>query len=148
MTCGQNIGNAGKYAEELCVRKNMRFMGCLAVVMPENYIAMFSTPSREESLEIIEKAEQVIDKAAACIMDGRPFPQPKVTIVDHLSSGLVNNLFYPLFVHAKKFYPTDSCISCGKCVQVCPLNNIRLEPVSYTHLPWRNTGSQTGVAWE
>ena len=32
-----------------------------------------------------------------------------------------------MFVHADKFYVTDACISCGKCVKVCPLGNIRLE---------------------
>ena len=36
-------------------------------------------------------------------------------------------LFYPLFVHAKKFYVTNTCISCGKCLDVCPTNNIRME---------------------
>ena len=33
----------------------------------------------------------------------------------------MNALFYPLFIHAKKFYVTDACVSCGKCAEVCPL---------------------------
>ena len=28
---------------------------------------------------------------------------------------------------AKGFHATDACISCGKCVSACPLQNIRLE---------------------
>ncbi|MGI6348304.1 MAG: EFR1 family ferrodoxin [Eubacteriales bacterium] len=35
-------------------------------------------------------------------------------------------MFYPLFVHAKKFYELDTCISCGLCEKVCPPNNIKL----------------------
>lgn len=43
MTCGGNIGNAGKYLETLCAKKNMNYCGCAEIVMPENYIALFST---------------------------------------------------------------------------------------------------------
>ena len=51
----------------------------------------------------------------------------KISIGDRMSSGIINDLFYPLFVHAKKFYVTNTCISCGKCLDVCPTNNIRME---------------------
>lgn len=43
------------------------------------------------------------------------------------SSGVINTLFYPLIVSAKKFYATDACIGCGKCTEVCPLNNVSLK---------------------
>ena len=42
-------------------------------------------------------------------------------------SGPVNPVFYRFFVKAEAFRATDSCIGCGKCVELCPLNNIRLE---------------------
>ena len=47
--------------------------------------------------------------------------------MDRIKSGIVNYLFYPVMVHAKKFYASDHCISCGQCVNVCPLNNIQLK---------------------
>ena len=31
------------------------------------------------------------------------------------------------YVKATKFCATDACIGCGKCVERCVLNNIRLE---------------------
>lgn len=127
MTCGGNTGNAGKYLEELCTAKKMDYLGCMTVVMPENYIALFSTPSQKEALETIRQAESVIDKAALTIQRGEAFAQPAITLKDKINSGIVNTVFYPLFVHAKKFYATDACISCGKCAKVCPLENIRLK---------------------
>ena len=139
LTCGGSIGNAGKYLKALCTEKNMNYCGCAGITMPENYIAMFSTPGSTEALRIIENAENPIDRTALYIKDGNKIPQPATSLPDKLSSGIVNNLFYPIFVHAKKFYTTDSCISCGKCVNVFPLNNIHLEsgkPAwsdSYTH---------------
>lgn len=127
MTCGGSIGNAGKYLKSLCADKGMNYFGCFEVVMPENYIALFTTPSKDKALKIIAEAEKIIDKAAFAINNGEQFPNISVTTADKLNSGVVNNIFYPLFVHAKKFYATDSCISCGKCVKVCPLNNIHIE---------------------
>ena len=105
----------------------MNYYGCAEIVMPENYIALFSTPTEEQAMEIIERAEVVIDKVASYIRNGEEFPQAKISIGDRMSSGIINDLFYPLFVHAKKFYVTDTCISCGKCLDVCPTNNIRME---------------------
>ena len=127
MTCGGNIGNAGKYLKSLSTKKGMAYLGCYEIVMPENYIAMFSTPDKSEAVSIIKKAETKIDKAIAVIRSGKAFPQPKITFTDKMSSGIVNDFFYPFCVHAKKFHVTNKCISCGKCVRVCPLTNIRLE---------------------
>lgn len=127
MTCGGNLSNAGKYLEKLCSAKSLNYMGCMEIIMPENYIALFSTPSREKAGEIIGQAEETIDKAASIIKKGGTFPQHSLTLMDKLNSGIINNIFYPMFVHAKKFYATDTCISCGICTNVCPTANIRLE---------------------
>lgn len=127
MTCGGNIGNAGKYLKKLTDAKNLNYMGCAEIRMPENYIAMFSTPTKEKALETIDQAESAIDEAALIIKSNRVLPQPAVSFMDKMSSGFINDAFYPMFVHAKKFYAADACISCGKCANVCPLNNIHLE---------------------
>lgn len=126
MTCGGSIGNAGKYLKSLCSRKGMSYLGCYEIVMPENYIAMFSTPTKDEAAAIIDKAEAEIDKAIESIKKGMKLPEPQLSLTDKLNSGLINDLFYPLFVHAKKFYATDACISCGLCERGCPLRNIKL----------------------
>lgn len=46
LTCGETIGNAGQYLADLCRKKQMAYAGCLAIVMPENYIALFPPPRR------------------------------------------------------------------------------------------------------
>ena len=126
MTCGANIGNAGKYLEKLCVEKQMQYCGCMQIIMPENYIALFTAPSEEKAMQIIEKAEDVIDVCINSIRNKEKFAKSSISLGDKITSGIVNDLFYSVFVHAKKFYATDKCISCGKCADVCPLHNIQL----------------------
>ena len=102
------MGNAGKYLKKLCSQKGMNYRSCIGITMPENYIALFSTPTKEKALQLIGQAENVIDQAAACIKRDTPFPQPVLTFSDRINSSIVNILFYPVFVHAKKFYATAS----------------------------------------
>ena len=127
MTCGGSIGNASKYLKFLCEKKGLNYLGCYEIIMPENYIAMFNTPTKSKALEIIAKAEVEMDNAINYIQKQQNFSTPKITLGDRINSGPINILFYPLFVHAKKFHVTDSCINCGLCQKVCPLNNIQVE---------------------
>ena len=105
----------------------MKYMGCQGIVMPENYIALFETPDEDESIQIIEKALPMIEETAGHILRGEELPSLQVKVSDHLKSGIVNTAFYPMIVKANKFYATGACISCGKCVKVCPLGNIKLK---------------------
>lgn len=126
MTCGGEAGNAEKYLKELCAELGMNFKGCASVVMPENYIALFNSPTEREAEIVIKKADRMLKRAAEAIADGRQLPQNKAGIVDKLKSGPVNKIYYPLIVKDKKFYAEDSCTGCGLCERKCPLNNIAI----------------------
>lgn len=127
MTCGGEIGNAEKYIRLLCRTLNVDFLGCAGIVMPENYIAMFDAPDEAEALRIIKKSEPEIDRIACMINDNKKMPANSASFIDKVYSSIVNCVFYPFIVHAKKFSVKDSCISCGKCEKLCPLNNICLK---------------------
>lgn len=127
MTCGGDIGNAGAYIRALCAEKNLRYRGVLEVVMPENYIAMFDVPDREESKKIISAAHPVVKQGADLILSGQDFPEKQISLGDKAKSGKIHDVFYRKFVSARDFYATDACVSCGKCVNACVLRNIRLE---------------------
>lgn len=127
MTCGDDIGDAGRYAKKLCAEKEMEYMGCRRVVMPENYIAMFDTPDRETSIEIIKKAQDEIDDISQKIKSGAKLIGLKISLLDILKSSIVNFLFYPLCIKAKKFRVTDKCIGCGRCEKLCVMGNISCE---------------------
>lgn len=127
MTCGSDIGKAAAGNQRLCQEKGLHYRGTLPVVMPENYIALFSAPEPEEAKQILAAARPVLEQGTACIREGKDFLPVKTGVLDGLKSGLVNRLFYRFYVKAGPFTVSDACISCGKCAALCPLGNIRLE---------------------
>ena len=102
MTCGSEIGNADKYNRELCAEKAISCMGTAQIVMPENYIAMFSAPQADKARQIVAKAEPSIDRAIAAIQRNQPFAPTRNNLYDRLMSGPVNPIFYKFFV---KWFP-------------------------------------------
>ena len=127
MNCGSEIGNAAKYNRELSEQKKLQYMGTARILMPENYIAMFDAPKAEEARKIVAKAEPDIEKVIAYIRNGKEFCLPRNNLYDRFMSSAVNPIFYKKIVKADAFTVSDACIGCGKCVQLCPLNNIRLD---------------------
>lgn len=127
MTCGSEIGNADKYNRELCTEKRLSCMGTAQIVMPENYIAMFSAPQADEAREIVAQAEPSIDRAIAAIQSNQPFAPTRNKLYDRFMSGPVNPIFYKFFVKATAFTVSSACIGCGQCVKRCPMNNVTLQ---------------------
>lgn len=126
MTCGGEVGNAEKHNMLLCKKKGFEYMGTAQILMPENYIAMFDAPQINEAKQIVNDALPDIKTAVDCILKNQPFDKLNITLKDKMLSGIVNDVFYPVCVKSKAFYATDDCVSCGKCVKLCPLNNINL----------------------
>ncbi len=142
-TCGDSVGASAEYARKFCEETGLEYMGLKAIVMPENYIAIFNCPSEEKSLEIIEKAKSSIDDTACAIKD-------RTVITDKpgskLLSGIVNDFFYRFIVKAKAFHLEKECISCGLCAESCVLNNIRLvDDTAYGDPAEKKTAGETSA---
>ena len=126
LTCGADTGDATSFLKYISKEKGLEFMGLRALVMPDNYIVMYSTPSDEENERRIKNVEEEVNKIVKYIVSGRKFEENKTTIIDRMKSNSINKMFYKIYVSAKGFHTTDKCISCGKCEGLCPLNNIIL----------------------
>ena len=127
MDCGSEIGNAAKYNRALCREKGLVYMGTAQIVMPENYIAMFSAPQADKARQIVAQAEPSIDRAIAAIQSNQPFAPTRNNLYDRFMSGPVNPIFYKFFVKANAFTASGACIGCGQCVKRCPMNNVAIK---------------------
>lgn len=130
LTCGNSIAGAGLYAKALAKEKGMDYKGTAPVVMPENYIAMFNTPDQVEAMQIVDRAEEKIDRIAQLIGEG--------AFLEELGGGRLQSMLmnkgFSKIISDKKFASNGRCTACGQCVRLCPTENIfideeRREPV-------------------
>ena len=127
MTCGGEIHNAPETNRKLCTQLGLDYMGTAEIVMPENYIALFSTlNSAEEVNHILAAAVPALEHTAAAIESDRPVTEPKPTVFGKFMTYIVNPIFYATCVHDRAFTVDDSCIGCGKCALSCPVNGINI----------------------
>lgn len=126
LTCGNSIGDAGKYLVPLCREKRLILEGVQEVVMPENYIAMFKAPEPIQAEKIRKAAYPKIRRLAMCIRANLRFPNREVSALDRMKSAIVTNPFYSLFITSKGFSVSDRCISCRKCEEQCPVRGIEM----------------------
>ena len=104
--------------------------GGLHVKMPDS-IADVETLKRpiEKNVELVKVAEKKISNAVREMKNGKP-PQEGIGLVYHFA-GLFGQRLY--FYNKTKEYTdkvkidAQKCISCGKCVEACPMQNLNIE---------------------
>ncbi|MBO4680647.1 MAG: EFR1 family ferrodoxin [Clostridiales bacterium] len=127
VTCAASMGITPRVTKEICEKRGLQYMGAAQIEMPQNYIALFTTKKVEENIDIIEKAENEIDRIAPLILNGEVLETKKIGSVEYSVTKWVRDVYYKDFMKTKKFKATDKCISCQKCVKICPLSNITMK---------------------
>lgn len=126
MTCAGGQGGSPEYCRRLCDDKSFEYMGTNQIVMPQNYLVFFKTAEEEENKKVIAEAEPEIEKLAEHITSGRAFPDSGMKKWEYVSTEMILGMYYKWFMGSGKFRSGEGCIACGKCVRMCPLNNISL----------------------
>lgn len=124
-TAGQSIGNAPKYCQELCSENKLMYKGTTSIAMPANYVLMYDVIPKQKAKEEAKKANEVICNIAESIRNGEMLDlDPKMC--GHKSFSMIAPAFHAFMINAKGFHADVSCTGCGKCEELCPLNNIKI----------------------
>lgn len=127
LSCGESVGQADKFAKRFFDKKTkLYFQGLQYIVMPENYIVMFHAPKPKDAKMIVERSIYKVKEFSQYISNQEKFPAIQYRFGSVFQSSIINFPFYHLFVNDKGFYVTDRCISCQRCKQLCPLNNVSI----------------------
>jgi len=130
MTLGGSGGAAALHQLDQILKENPGTRGIDAgftVKMPGNYIMMYGARKKEAIAKILADADRQVEEIAAMVERGVQ-KKPSAPLL----GSLVHRMIYPRFIAGvhyadRKFTVDDRCTSCGRCVEVCPVENIRLE---------------------
>ena len=100
----------------------MHIKGVFAVKMVENFTLTFSTPAFYNKLMLRAVPDQLERIIASIGRNEDSLPKEKKTKrLEHETNKSNWHLI------ARDFSVTEDCIQCGKCVKLCPSNNISLK---------------------
>ncbi|MCR5400332.1 MAG: 4Fe-4S dicluster domain-containing protein [Treponema sp.] len=128
-TSGGYSGIASGLAKGLCRKKGLIYRGSADIVMPRNYIASDAYPMQdaETTRQKIAEGKKRVEEAAAVIKEGGELKGRHLFLFEYLIILPVTPFWIKFKLTARDFYVKDSCIGCGKCSRLCPLNNITME---------------------
>ncbi|MCR4965128.1 MAG: EFR1 family ferrodoxin [Bacteroidales bacterium] len=129
VTCGDNGGYADRlFSQQLQESLGLMLNANYCFVMPNTYVNMagMSVDKPELAQKKIEAAKAHLPEVIQNIKDCKQAAEMRRGIFPRFKTNVIGKNFYR-WVSDEPFFSTDDCISCGKCVEVCPFHNITLE---------------------
>jgi ferredoxin/flavodoxin len=136
-TCGDNMGETMTILNKDLATIGLQATTQFAVVMPESYVCLpfMYTDTEEKEHAKINQARKMLPHIISVIRE-------RTTGVEELVKGgtprlysyVIGAYFNARMVNDKKFtVDEDVCIKCGKCIKVCPVDNIQGTPPEWIH---------------
>lgn len=128
-TMGLFSGDATGCAARLLKRYGAKIIGGLQIKMPDSVCdSKLLKKSREKNLEIIHLADKRIVEVAFQIKKG-VFSQEGLGVFDHIAGLFGQRLwfFYKTRNYTDTLKISNTCVGCGLCSEVCPMNNIIMD---------------------
>ena len=105
--------------ESLLQKKNLKLAYGRGILMPANYIVNYDPAVSEKCEARMKKISGKLKVISAEITSGK-------RCVKKIKFS-ARNLYKNIESLDKGFYTEDSCVKCGQCVRICPVQNIKLD---------------------
>ncbi|MCR5642024.1 MAG: EFR1 family ferrodoxin [Prevotella sp.] len=142
-TCGDSIGLAMDMLVKELSPLGINICSTLSLIMPESYVCLpfMYTDSPEKERAKIEKAGNELDAFLDIVTQRQVFHHLVKGAAPWLMSHVIGGYFNSQMITDKKFtVDEEKCLSCGKCKEVCPTENIDFKDKKPK---WKNDSSCT-----
>ncbi|MDM8145699.1 EFR1 family ferrodoxin [Bacteroides eggerthii] len=128
-TCGDDMGCTQQILKQALSGIHINLHAGFSLIMPNTYIALpgFDVDSPEVQKRKLEDAVPELERMESDVCRKTNTFRLHPGGMPRLKSYLILPLFRKFLINDKYFQTTDQCIACGKCAQICPTNNIRIE---------------------
>jgi len=142
LTCGDDCGQTIKYLRKVTDSVGLSIAGAFSVQMPESYVGLpfMDVDNKVREQQKIANARLKVPQIAKAIREGR---RAVYDVYEGscalLKSKIFGGFFHNVLITDKTFSVNqDTCIGCGKCVNVCQVDNMEMSP---SRKPvWKHTG--------
>ncbi|MCH5228803.1 MAG: EFR1 family ferrodoxin [Muribaculaceae bacterium] len=137
MTCGDEVALAPEMITKDLWNQGIELTSIWSVIMPNNYVLLpgFDVDPIEVEKSKLAACEGRILEIAQALNRG----EKRIDVTRGKIAWLKSRIVFPLFkkwgIFPKNWHYSDSCISCGKCANICPLINVKMEN---GHPKWGN----------
>ena len=136
-TCGDNMGEAMTILNKELAKVGLKAETLFSVIMPESYVCLpfMKTDPEDKERWKIENAERQLYHIISILKDcKRGIEELEKGATPRLYSYVIGGYFNKRMITDKKFtVDADVCIRCGKCLKVCPVDNIKGTPPEWLH---------------
>ncbi|MBP7459841.1 MAG: EFR1 family ferrodoxin [Candidatus Delongbacteria bacterium] len=120
---GEGVGHLVRMAE----RAGIRIDYSNQILMVDNYLPMFDI-AREIREEPNKHSEEHLESILHDIRNTRRSHPARNPIMRVISFFALKSKEWMMGGKCRNFWITEACNGCGICVEVCPVDNIRLDP--------------------
>lgn len=125
-TCGDDAGNAMHALEKA---RGQRFDSLFSLTMPNNYVIGFDVDPPQVQAQKLAAAQTRLEWIASTVAArGRGVRDVHTGRFARLKTALAAPLFNLGGRRTGLFRAGEACNACGRCAQVCPTANIRMQP--------------------
>lgn len=127
-TCGDDTGKTADIFRKEVATKGWKCQAGFSVMMPNTYVCLpgFDVDSVRLANLKLNGMKGRLEFIVSCIKSRKQVTDCHEGIFPRLKSYFIRPFFLRYLTSPEAFCVSETCISCGKCVQVCPLHNIRL----------------------
>lgn len=127
-TCGDDAGLIAKQWRKLISGKGWKAASASTIVMPNTYTLMkgFDVDSKELEQHKLSNAPIRIREIAHKIKIGDNSDDVERGNWAWVKTAIIHPFFKHFCISPRQFRINNKCISCGKCANACPLNNIKI----------------------
>lgn len=128
VTAGDNIGETIDILRSDLAKRNIPLHASCSLIMPESYVGLpfMDVDTKEKEDLKIKSAQSRLERFANAICNQkRGYKDLTIGNWPKINSRIIGAAFYKWLITDKPFHVVeDRCLKCGKCANVCSINNI------------------------